>query len=119
MGVGHNAEGTLGTGCSYETLHNFRSVAFKNACNINLSGEARTVRPLPLGPRSRIRILNSTQSLYLKIELTILACIPIHPEHTLQYIGITRRHSDFDCSINNFNAGSRIVFRVLFCDVHQ
>lgn len=41
-------------------LDNFRSLANENACNINLSGEARTSRPHPLGPRTRMRILNST-----------------------------------------------------------
>lgn len=49
-----------------DAVDNFRSLAYENACNINLSGEARTSRPHPLGPRTRIRILNSnaTKSLF-------------------------------------------------------
>lgn len=66
MGVGHNGAVAIFTAHVGDAVDNFRSLAYENACNINLSGEARTSRPHPLGPRTRIRILNSvaTKSLF-------------------------------------------------------
>lgn len=65
----------IGARVTFGDLDDFRSLAFVNSCNINLSGEPRTTEPLP--PAAGIRILNSTHSwpLFRTVQLTTLACI--------------------------------------------